>query len=166
MSKVIFLDVDGVLNKHTGITVTTEKSPNGFIGVDKRYLPNLKQLVEDTGADIVLSSDWKDLFETDDCDPIHADADGAYLVKRLSDYGLTIKKRTDDRSVGNDWSTGRGYGIRKYLKENPDVEEYVILDDIRFIDFTGELLEHFVYCNSPLGKRNMKKAYKILLGNM
>ena len=156
MSKVIFLDVDGVLNRHHWRYGTKEKSPTGYVGVGQ------KQLVDETGAYIVLSSDWKMCFKDLDCNPDTADEDGKYLLRRLQENGMTIVEKIDDRSVGDDYSTGRGYGIRKYLKAHPEVTNYVILDDCRFSDFTGSLLEHFVYLEYPLNKRSLKKAIKIL----
>merc|ERR1719316_623635 len=52
MSKVIFLDVDGVIN-----------IPRGM---DKKLITNLKGIVDDTGAKIVLSSDWRNSKDTRD----------------------------------------------------------------------------------------------------
>ena len=162
MSKVIFLDVDGVLNRHHWRYGTKEKSPMGYVGVGQKYLEILKQLVDATGAYIVLSSDWKMCFKDLDCNPDTADEDGKYLLRRLQENGMTIVEKTDDRSVGDDYSTGRGYGIRKYLKAHPEVTNYVILDDCWFSDFTGSLLEHFVYLEYPLNKTSLNKAIKIL----
>ncbi|MGC2316150.1 MAG: HAD domain-containing protein, partial [Bradyrhizobium sp.] len=52
--KVIFLDIDGVLN--------CEKTPNPrkfpYI-VDAALLARLRQLLERTGASVVLSSTWR-----------------------------------------------------------------------------------------------------------
>eukprot|EP00929_Paragymnodinium_shiwhaense_P023396 TRINITY_DN14652_c0_g1_i10.p1 TRINITY_DN14652_c0_g1~~TRINITY_DN14652_c0_g1_i10.p1 ORF type:complete len:118 (+),score=24.30 TRINITY_DN14652_c0_g1_i10:81-434(+) len=52
MSRVIFLDVDGVIN-----------IPRGM---DRKLLTHLKGVVEDTGAKIVLSSDWRNAKDTRD----------------------------------------------------------------------------------------------------
>ena len=113
MSKVIFLDIDGVLNRHDERYPTREKSPMGFVGVGQKHIDQLKRIVDETGAYIVLSSDWKMCFDTIDCNPDNANnEDGVYLWKRLNDAGCRIIEHTDDRSVGNDYSTGRGFGIR------------------------------------------------------
>jgi hypothetical protein len=52
--KVIFLDIDGVLN--------CEKTPNPrkfpYV-VDKKLLARLQKLLERTGAKVVLSSSWR-----------------------------------------------------------------------------------------------------------
>lgn len=166
MSKVIFLDVDGVLNRHHERYGTREKSPMGFTGVGQKHLLELRRIVEETGAYIVLSSDWKDCFYTDECNPMEADKDGVYLCKRLAENGLKIVERTDDKSEGNERSTGRGFGIRKYLKAHPEVTEYVILDDVWFFDFTKELVPHFLWLEYPLTKRSADKAIKCLKGEL
>lgn len=166
MSKVIFLDVDGVLNRHHERYGTREKSPMGFTGVGQKHLLELRRIVEETGAYIVLSSDWKDCFYTDECSPREADKDGVYLCKRLAENGLKIVERTDEKSEGNERSTGRGFGIRKYLKAHPEVTEYVILDDVWFLDFTKELVPHFLWLEYPLTKRSADKAIKCLKGEL
>ena len=160
MSRVIFLDVDGVLNGRD----TLNKSPNGFTGIADDHLKVLKKISEDFDADIVLSSDWKDCFKDEDCNIDSADEDGKYLVRRLAEFGLKIVAKTDDKSVGDDQSTGRGYGIRKYLKAHPEVENYIILDDIKFNDFTDELFDHFIWQNIPLRRRSYLIAQRIFAG--
>ena len=162
MSKVIFLDIDGVLNRHHWRYGTREKSPMGFVGVGQKHINILKQIVEETGAYVVLSSDWKMCFKDMDCNPETANEDGRYLVRRLRENGIDIVEKTDDRSVGDDYSTGRGYGIRKYLALHPEVTDYVILDDCRFSDFTDELVPHFLHLKYPLSGRSLKQAIKIL----
>lgn len=162
MSKVVFLDVDGVLNYHHPKYGTREKSPMGFRGVGEKYLLQLKYLVEETGAQLVLSSDWKDCFYTDNCDPKKADEDGAYLAKRLADHNLTLVAKTDDRPLPEEHTTGRGYGIRKYLNQHPEVTSFVILDDFNHDFKAQDLLDHFVLLKYPLTKRSADKAIKVL----
>ena len=79
--RVIFLDVDGVLNSAS----TYEFNPNGCIGVDDRNIKRLKRLIDETKAEIALSSDRRlDLPAFD------------YLCKRLSEHGLYISGKTPD----------------------------------------------------------------------
>lgn len=112
---VIFLDVDGVLNTMT----TVKKAPSGYIGIDDSRVKLLEQVIRKCGgADIVLSSDWKDLK------PNHEDY--KCLVSKLSGHNLKISGKTRDEKHN------RGNGIKQYLKEHSEIEEYVILDDNRF----------------------------------
>jgi hypothetical protein len=55
MNKIIFLDVDGVLNTRSTIRRTSDGCPF----VDARKVLRLRDIVERTGASIVLSSSWK-----------------------------------------------------------------------------------------------------------
>lgn len=76
---VVFLDVDGVLNTRT----TCQRTPDGYTGIDDARVSILsKAIAKFGGADIVLTSDWKDMRETDD--------DYIYLQSKLSQYGLFI----------------------------------------------------------------------------
>ena len=112
---VVFLDVDGVLNTRT----TVQQTPKGYQGIDDARVEVLaKTISKFGGADIVLSSDWKELEPTDE--------DYRYLVSKLARYGLIISGHTQDRMYK------RGAGIAAYLEEHPEIKEYVILDDCRF----------------------------------
>lgn len=52
--KVIFLDVDGVLN-----TPSSESRCGEYIGIDDEKVEKLKKIVEKTKTEIVLVSTWK-----------------------------------------------------------------------------------------------------------
>ena len=55
--KVIFLDIDGVLNTHK--TTRRLNCCNEFTFVDTRKVLRLRDIVERTGAKLVLSSTWR-----------------------------------------------------------------------------------------------------------
>ena len=63
MKKILFLDFDGVLNTERHHEHCYE---NGIVPVDKygyafdpEAVANLKRIIDETGADIVVSSSWK-----------------------------------------------------------------------------------------------------------
>ena len=56
--KVVFLDIDGVLNDDT----TPSRTKSRLIFVDREKLLRLKRIVAATGAKIVLSSTWRHKF--------------------------------------------------------------------------------------------------------
>ena len=56
--KIIFLDVDGVLN-----CATTKERVRDLLFVEDRKIQLLKELVDETGATIILSSTWRFGFE-------------------------------------------------------------------------------------------------------
>ena len=88
--KVIFLDVDGVLNNAD----TKDRSPSGYKGVSGEMIRNLREIVRKTGAQIILSSDWRLIRD----DKVHG-KDYRYLVRKLRFIGgLKLSGHTDDIS--------------------------------------------------------------------
>ena len=131
MSFVMFLDVDGVLNTRT----TVERTPCGYTGIDDARIDILAKSIEKYGgAEIVLSSDWKELEDNND--------DYVYLVSKLKKFGLVLAGKTEDHF------NARGKGIMNYLDEHPEIDEFVILDDNKF-DFNDyeRLWERFLITN-------------------
>ena len=139
MGFAVFLDVDGVLNTST----TVKQTPYGYTGIDDARVEILAHALEKYGGgDIVLSSDWKELNPKDD--------DYVYLVSKLKKYGLEISRQTLDSNLA------RGKGIKEYLEEHSEIEEFVILDDMTF-DFERykKLWERLLLTN---GIENVKFA--------
>ncbi|MBO6046598.1 MAG: hypothetical protein J6P61_02485 [Erysipelotrichaceae bacterium] len=123
MSKVLFLDCDGVLNNET----TTIISPVGYIGLDPRNFDVLVDFVNETGVDIVLTSTWQ-----------NNPGMYAYLCDELEKVGLSIAGVTHERSIR------RGKGVTDYIKKH-NVEHWVVFDDYVFPDFEAEgIIPHLI----------------------
>ena len=105
--KVIFLDVDGVLNSaQDGYSIRLKTDS---------HLKLLQYIVKETGAKIVLSSSWRIGFT-----PASKN-----LLVRFKEYGLELMDCTPELS-----GTCRGDEIRKWLNDTDyTVENFVILDD-------------------------------------
>lgn len=133
--KVLFLDIDGVLND--GWT-THEKTPLNHLGVEDDLLCELAKIVNQYRFKIVLTSDWR----------LQHDEDYDYLCKRLAHWGLEIF----DQTPRIDW-TRRGYEISAWLKGRNDVEDYIVLDDNLF-DFQRirDVYDHVVLTNSIIDR--------------
>ena len=114
--KVIFLDVDGVLN-----CKGTEARCGHYLGIDDNKVQRLRRIVEATGAKIVLVSTWKDGCEHKE----DQDALANYLDRKLRATGLRILDKTEDKDHD------RGAGILHWMDGHP-VESFVILDDCLF----------------------------------
>lgn len=148
--KVIFLDHDGVIclaNNWGGRTkkwakyrsanpessnVINEAPTNvRFDDFDKKALRILNEILEETGAEIVVSSDWK-LFST---------------LEEMGDYyeeqGISKKPIAFTKKLGEceqpenyEWSKtfdleqSRSLEILQYLKDHPEVTHWVAVDDL------------------------------------
>ena len=119
--KIIFLDVDGVLN-----SIDSEDHFHCFIGLDYSGIKLLKEIVDATGAEIVLVSTWKLSWDKDG--QSRPDSLGAYLDQRLAEEGLAII----DKTGGN--MNERGHGIVDWLSEHP-TDSWIVLDDEIFEDY-------------------------------
>lgn len=141
-SKIIFLDVDGVLNSaQDGFSINLETD---------NHLKLLEQLVKETGADIVLSSSWRMSFG---CSFSLSNT----LISRLKEHGLSILDITPEREDGD-----RGLEIKEWLDKNP-TKNILILDDEDF-DIANIFPNNFVKTNNEIGlqKEDVEKGIKIL----
>lgn len=123
--KIIFLDVDGVLNNEDTFKHRREhyeKTGKWLVEIDDIMVRRLADIVNSTGAKIVLSSSWRKMFGKD-MTPANESSQG--LVDILHRYNLTILDRTGSSDTRQD-------EIDEWLKEHPEVNEFVILDDESF----------------------------------
>lgn len=135
--KVIFLDFDGVLN-HDGPDPDnrmrrshSENNPSLALFAEKVAL--VERIYQQTGASIVLSTAWRLVFSQ----PI--------IKGWLAEKGLTAPV------VGitpAKFSSYRANEIRWYLRDNPDVSRYVILDDM---DLRNGRFDLFIWCDPMEG---------------
>lgn len=117
--KVIFTDVDGVLNEVTTLTRTKSQ----VIFIDEEKLLRLKRIVDATGAKIVLSSTWRY-----DRDESSINSDFLELHEVFRKVGLEFYDYTPVDAIG----IRRGMEIRAWLGLHPEVTKFVILDDELF----------------------------------
>lgn len=151
--KVIFLDVDGVLN-----CGSSQARCEGFIGIDNDKVKRLRTIVERTDAKIVLTSTWKSFWFPIDKE----DQDGLanYLDRKLKREGLRILDKT--KGEGMD----RGKSILEWVNSR-NVESFVILDDETFDYRKQGLLPYLVKStfygdNGGLQDNHIEMAVKIL----
>tara|TARA_R110000737_G_scaffold268697_3_gene276093 strand:- start:735 stop:1214 length:480 start_codon:yes stop_codon:yes gene_type:complete len=110
-TKIIFLDIDGVLNVYP-----QGRDEFGSI-FHKHFIDNLKYIIEQTGAKLVISSTWR-----------HS---GFQYINDMWEFrklpGDVIGRTPDlyDPSTG---SIERGYEIQRYI-DLFDVKTYCIIDD-------------------------------------
>lgn len=109
--KVVFLDVDGVLN----FAGAPCEPPNSkLLGVCQERLRILKDIIDATGAVIVVSSTWR----------LHPQS-REQLCSRLATVGLEVHDWTVELDHGN---AERHQEIRHWM-EGKDVTAFAVLDD-------------------------------------
>ncbi|MBV9262496.1 MAG: hypothetical protein JO205_14110 [Pseudolabrys sp.] len=102
--KVIFFDVDGVLN----CAKTANPCDRTYI-LDRTLVVRLQQLVRKTGAKLVMSSSWR--HEPN-------------AMRVFNRSGIVLFDR-----IGKGSKRERRRGILRWVKRHPQVERFAILDD-------------------------------------
>lgn len=162
--KVIFLDIDGVLNSQAYFAGNHEDVKGFYIkniynndnidllverqlmDIDYNKLLLLKKIIDEVDAKVVVTSTWKQLFFF------------PQLVKKLIELGIPIVGHTEDSVID------RGAGIKKYLQEHK-VSKYAVLDDDIFDDYDEEIMNKLVktsFYDGGLCEEEGKKLVKIL----
>lgn len=134
MCKVIFLDIDGVLNSmnfYDRLKAEGVPASETHYVLDPKATDVLAKVVQSTGAWIVVSSTWR----------MHEKHMG-YLTKHLQSFGLSIADVTPHLN------TERGDEIKAWLEKHPDVTAYAILDDDSDM---GDLMPHLVQTSFQTG---------------
>lgn len=176
--KVIFLDIDGVMNGSDEIVDLIKN--HGKNGIEATFPTDtkcklLKQLIDETGAKIVLSSTWR----------LHSssirDLDAVFKPHDLHLFDRTCHQVTANKFIGtvyegvapvqtykyhehSDTIIGdRGAEIALWLLEHKDVTNFVILDDESF-DIKNWFPNNIVKTNTKIGiqEDHIKKAKEIL----
>lgn len=143
--RVLFLDVDGVLNSDA---YDRSRDLGEATNIDVTRLPLLKEIVDKTGALIVLTSSWRRHW---DPDPSKLDASGKYLCDTFAQYGLKIYGKTSDFGK----ITARVEEIEEWVRAHR-VATFAILDDYPF--GWGELIP-FLVKTSPHGGRGLEPEH-------
>ena len=155
LKKIVFLDIDGVLNNST-----TLDSVFGCVGIDDVLVERLKKIVETTEAEIFLVSSWKYGWYKDAEQKQNQDIFANHLDAKLYQHGLKI---TDKVESDGDTLDERGKRIKGFLQTSK-VKNFVILDDIVF-DYISEGFEDnlvLTYSKFGLTEEDVKKAIEIL----
>jgi hypothetical protein len=164
--KVIFLDIDGVLNSLDNMRAMTllwksgkgDKSRDEYGHLfDNRCVMWLRYIIERTNAKIVISSTWRSkgvdnmlkmweargiVGEVIGCTPTYAD-----------DYIINLYAATNNEA-------DRGYEIAQWLYEHEQkLEAYCIIDDDS--DMLSQQMPFFVQTKSDIGL-DQKSAQKVI----
>jgi hypothetical protein len=185
--KVIFLDNDGVicLSKNWGSRHTKQKKYTKELGqsrmpvelrfdnFDKKAIAVLNEILEESGAEIVVSSDWRFFASLDEIGEY-------YLSQGICKRPIGFTKKLGQFEIPKDflWSRqwdleqARSFEIHQYLAEHSEITHWVAVDDLNMgklgISYSVEFehmwgLENFVHTpHSNEGIKQSGIAEKIL----
>ena len=165
MIKVLFLDIDGVLNSNFWNAGHQREISDGTL-IDEEKIKLLALLVKRTNAKIILHSGWRTWFDSE-LKPLRVEAQR--LLELLEKEGLYIAGVTPDLTTEEirktkKFSMVKADEILSWLKAHKDVGRWVVLDDLDLHNVQVE--QHQVKPDATIGLtiEDIGKAEKILLG--
>lgn len=131
--KIIFLDIDGVLNSEEYFNKIEGLHIEGIESkVDIAKVKLLKKAIDATGAKVVLTSSWR-----------HT-TNGRHLKQLLLQYNILADSTPFLKNE-------RGKEIRQWLAEHPNTADFIILDDEIFDSYDEELIEKLIKISNGNG---------------
>lgn len=154
--KVLFLDIDGVLN-HRGVFVTG----GGGAPLCEKCVDRLAALIERTSASVVLSSTWR--LGGEQSTHVQKLRRAGVLDRAHNDW-RTVDMPLDDDSIIIPYAERRGAEIAEWLSRHPEVTSYAIVDDDS--DMLKEQICRFVQTSFETGLQDehVERLAKILEG--
>lgn len=154
--RVLFLDIDGVLNDRDTLiaadsTDTATEAEAAIVGMDPcallgdlrsisaEMVRHLNTLIERAKVDgVVISSSWRIGFSLQFIEAV---------LKHHGFKGTVIGKTPRSNPRDGSFRILRGWEIREWLVDHPEVTDFVILDD----DSDMDDLPNFVHVNGSKG---------------
>lgn len=128
--KYIFLDIDGVLASEESSNTDKSLWYNEFAyPFDSVCVHYLNEILNKSDADIILTSDWRKVYDLDELDLI-------FKFNKVIKSPVSVTKSVGDRNRE----------IELYIQEN-SIDNFCILDDMELETFSGK----FVRCISKSG---------------
>lgn len=163
MSKILFLDIDGVLNSNFWNENHQREISDGTL-IDAEKVSLLARLIKKTNSKIVLHSGWRSWFDPE-LKPLRIEA--RRLIELLEKENLHIDGTTPDLTTEEirktkKFSLVKADEILLYLKTHPDVTGWVVLDDLDL--HNAQVMQHQVKPDQATGltAHDVEKAIEIL----
>ena len=149
-TRIIFLDIDGVLNHHGYFR--TAKDKNERDPIDPENVKALNKIIENTGAKVVISSTWRMFYD-------HK------AIQRLLDakgFEGEVIGETPDIYTEYKFNAPRGCEIDLWIKNNMEspysYRRYVIIDDDS--DMLLQHKDHLILTDFTGGGLTENAAYR------
>ena len=164
MNRIIFLDIDGVLNSNFWNDSHQREISDGTL-VDVEKVKLLSILVKRTNAKIILHSGWKYWFDQD-LKPLRLEAENLMMLLKKEELllgGITPDHSTEEIRRNKKFSLVKASEILAWLAEHRDTGNWIVIDDL---DLHNEEIEmHQVKTDPSIGLTidDVYKAEKMLL---
>ena len=163
MDRVIFLDIDGVLNsKFWDNSHSHEISEGKLVDLDKVKL--FADLVKRTDSKVILHSGWRMWFD-EDMKPLRHEAE--FLVTALKNEGVHILGVTPDLTTEEmrrtkKFSLVKAQEILTWLKDNSSFTKWIVIDDLDL--HNDEIRSHQIQTDAEFGllEEDVENAVKML----
>ena len=152
--KIIFLDFDGVMDTsyYDHILSKEGKPSNDDYGTifDPYCIQNLKRIIDETGADIVVSSSWKYMMS-------YQDFLNMWKDRGLPGFVTDVTPNPIDRR-------NRGDEIDAWIEGSRTECQYVIIDDLEANNFNEHQIPRLLIVNPFFGldEETADRAIQIL----
>ncbi|HEX3017189.1 MAG TPA: HAD domain-containing protein [Caproicibacter sp.] len=157
--KVIFLDIDGVLNANSCDAACQSA---GYI--DESKVRMLSDIIQKTNSVVVLHSGWRFLLN-ESLEPVGQEAEN--LLSLLEKYKIKLYDRTPDFSTEEikkteKFSLVKAAEILSWLNAHKEVDNYLVLDDLDL--HNAIIAKHQIRTNSADGltQDDVSCAIKVL----
>ena len=164
MKRVLFLDIDGVLNSNFWNDSHQREISDGTL-IDEEKVKILVPLIKRTNAKIILHSGWRIWFDAE-LKPLRTEAKrliDIFAKEGLSIEGVTPDLTTEEIRRSKKFSLAKAEEILLWLETNTDVSGWVVLDDL---DLHNEQIEkHQVMPDQAIGLtlEDVEKAERVLM---
>ena len=129
--KVIFLDHDGVICLSNNWGSRFKKKPGdpfaNFDNFDKKAIKVLNEILLDTDAEIVISSDWKYHHTLEEMRNFYAHQG---IIKLPIDFTPRIGDLVKGEFPAAELEIARVFEIKSWLAAHPEVTQWVAVDDL------------------------------------
>jgi hypothetical protein len=148
--KVLFLDIDGVLNSKLWNESHQNQLRNGKC-IDETKVQLLANIVKKTEALIVLHSGWR-FWLDDNLKPLQYEA--RYLIELFYKYNLKIYDKTPDLATDEirkmkKFSLVKADEILLWLKKHDSLETYIVIDDLKL--HNEQIEKHLILTDPAVG---------------
>jgi len=162
--KVIFLDIDGVLNSNFWNDTHQKEISDGAL-IDKEKVILLGQLIRTTGAKVILHSGWKFWFDRE-LKPLRREAEHLIKILETEDIkinGVTPDHTTEEIRKSRKFSLVKASEILAWVSQHDHIEKWIVIDDLDL--HNEEVKKHQIFTDARIGltAQNIGEAERLLM---